>query len=53
VARDLLHAVPRNEQVEIGFSSLDQCLAEDFAGRALARPFGAQFRFIGRELAFC
>src|ERR1700733_10001580 len=49
VARDLLNAVAGHEQVEIRLSPLDQCLAEGLPGRALARPFGCLFWFIGHE----
>jgi hypothetical protein len=36
VARNLLNAVARHEQVDITLAPLDQCLAADFAGGALA-----------------
>jgi hypothetical protein len=36
VAHDLLDAIAGHEQVEIGFSPLDQCLAADFGHGALA-----------------
>lgn len=49
VARDLLDAVARNEQVEIRLASLDQSLAEDFARGALARSFGDQFHLVAHE----
>ncbi|HWY82813.1 MAG TPA: pilus assembly protein TadG-related protein [Roseiarcus sp.] len=47
MARNLLNAVARHEQVEICLSPLDQGFAEVFACRALARPFGGWLRFIG------
>src|ERR1700722_17318536 len=49
MARNLLNAVARYEQVEICLSPLDQGFAEVFARGALARPFGGWLRFIGHE----
>jgi hypothetical protein len=47
MARNLLDAVARDEQVEIRLSPLDQGFTEDFAGGALARPFGGRVGSLG------
>jgi hypothetical protein len=49
VARNLLNAVARHEQVEIRLSPLDQRLAANFARGPLSRPLGGWCRFIAHE----